>query len=129
MFFENTLHIRYRIIRTVVAKTDKLAQVLLEPDKWGPGNKHPTVDPTVREEIKTFIQNIPENESHYSRVSSWWEYIDGSKSISNLHEDYVAACKEKNEKYGNYIMFYRKFKYFAFPTKRRSVRFMYFIQK
>lgn len=75
----------------------------------GRHNKHPTVDPAVCEGMKTFIQNIPRIESHYILARSSRKYIDGSKTISDLHEDYMAICKEKSEKYGNYVMFYRIF--------------------
>lgn len=110
MFFENTLDINSRVIKTTREKT-KTAN-LLDTDNRGKHGNHFTVDPAIREDIQNFIKKIPRIETFYFGARSSKEYIEGSKSISELHTDYVEECKQKNfqdDKIGIYTMFYRIF--------------------
>lgn len=109
VFFMNTLNINSRIIRTVLEKSNKVANVLLESDQRGKHGNQPKVKPEIREGIKAFIESIPKIESHYTRAHSSKLFIDGSKTVTNLHKDYVIQCKEKKIEYGNYQLFYRIF--------------------
>lgn len=109
LFFKNTLDINDRPIRTVLTKQNKVADTLLEDDLRGKHGKQKKVSEVVRNGIKQFIQNIPKIESHYTRANTSKLFIDGSKTISQLHADYVTECKTKNAPYGNYVLFYRVF--------------------
>ncbi|EZA58416.1 hypothetical protein X777_01373 [Ooceraea biroi] len=109
LFFKNTLDINDRPIRTVLDKKNKVANVLLESDQRGRYGKQKTVDPSVREGIKQHIDSIPKIESHYTRANTSKLFIDGSKSIADIHKDYVAKRKEKNVPFANCVLFYRVF--------------------
>ncbi|CAG9818119.1 unnamed protein product [Phaedon cochleariae] len=109
LFFENTLDINDRTIRTVQEKRNKVANILLEPDRRGKHGKHKTLDPTIREGIRQHINPIPRIESHYTRANTSRTFIDGSRSLADIHRDYVSKCREKNELYGSYAIFQRVF--------------------
>ncbi|XP_068209112.1 uncharacterized protein [Palaemon carinicauda] len=108
LFFKNTLDINDRPIRTVLEKQKKNAGTLLEPDLRGKHDNHATVSQEIRDGIKQHIDSIPKIESHYTRPNTSKTFIDGSKSIADIHKDYVAKCKEQKQ-FGNYTLFYRIF--------------------
>lgn len=108
-FFKATLDITDRPIRTVTEKQHKVANTLLEKDQRGKHGKQPKIDERIKADIKDHISSIPKIESHYTRANTSKHFIDGSKSIAEIHKDYVAKCKEKNVPFGNYILFYRIF--------------------
>ncbi|CAH1107483.1 unnamed protein product [Psylliodes chrysocephalus] len=99
IFFKNTLDINDRPIRTVLAKRNKIADVLLEDDQRGKHGMQRKVDENIRNGIVQFIDKIPKVESHYTRSNTTRQFIDGSKTISQLHSDYVTDCKVKNIPY------------------------------
>jgi len=109
LFFKNTLDINDRPIRTVLEKQNKIANILLEGDKRGKHGNHVKVDDKIRDSIIKHITLIPKIESHYARADTSKHFIDGSRSIADIHRDYVANCKEKNVPFGNYVLFYRIF--------------------
>ena len=109
LFFKNTLDINDRPIRTVLEKQNKLADVLMEPDKRGKHGKHVSVEPEIRKGVKEHIESIPQIESHYTRATSTRTYICGSKTIADIHRDYVQKSKEQEVPYANYTFFYRIF--------------------
>lgn len=108
-FFQNTLGITDRPIRTVLEKQNKVGGVLLEEDNRGKHSNHAKVDDEIRKSIKEHIDSIPKMESHYCRANTSKEFIDGSRSIVDIHKDYVEICKSKEHPYGNYTLFYRIF--------------------
>lgn len=69
------------------------------------------IDAALKEGVRNFIEKIPKIKSHYTRANPNTSklFIDGSKSIADLHKDYINDCKEKNVPFVNYIMFYRIF--------------------
>ncbi|KAL4711225.1 hypothetical protein ACJJTC_019066 [Scirpophaga incertulas] len=109
VFFKNTLDINDRPIRTVLEKRDKVANILMEEEKRGKHGNQATVDVRVREGMRNFIETIPKIESHYTRANTSKHFIDGSKTIAELHKDYLSYCKENNFPHGNYVLFYRVF--------------------
>lgn len=109
LFFKNTLGITDRPIRTVMFKRNKVAGTILAPDYRGKHSNHPKVDESIRSAIKAHIESIPKIESHYTRANTSKEFIDGSRSIAEIHKDYVDICKSKNVPYGNYMLFYKIF--------------------
>uniref|UniRef100_A0A6P7FZ14 Uncharacterized protein LOC114334216 n=1 Tax=Diabrotica virgifera virgifera TaxID=50390 RepID=A0A6P7FZ14_DIAVI len=78
-------------------------------DNRGCHSNHVHVDDALKTAAKAFIEDIPKIESHYIRANSKRHYIDGSKTISDIHRDYVQHCKNNNVGFVNYIMFYRIF--------------------
>lgn len=104
--FKNTLDINDRTIRTV---TEKSIGGILKEDRRGKHKKHYTVGETIKNDIRAHIKGIPRIESHYLRAQTTREYIDGGKSISDLHRDYVEQCKKAGQNYGNYVMYSRIF--------------------
>lgn len=109
VFFKNTLDINDRPIRTVQEKRNKVATVLLEEDRRGKHGKQQRIDAVLKEGVKNFVEKIPKIESHYTRANTSKNFIDGSKSVAELHRDYIADCKEKKTPFVNYVMFYRIF--------------------
>ena len=81
----------------------------MKTDQRGKHKNHPTVDLEVSNGIKEHINSIPRIESHYTRADSSRDYIDGSKSLAQIHRDYVEICRENNRPFGNYALFHRIF--------------------
>lgn len=109
VFFKNTLCINNRPITTALSKKNKETNISLMTDNRGRHGKQPKIDDNIKEGAKQFIDSIPKIESHYTRAHSRRTFIDGSKTISDLHHDYVEICKEKKVPFINYVMFYRIF--------------------
>lgn len=109
LFFRNTLDINDRNIRTVQNKRNKVANALVEEDNRGKHGKQKKIDIALKEGVRSFIEKIPKIESHYTRANTSKLFIDGSKSIAELHTDYINDCKNQNMPFVNYIMFYRIF--------------------
>lgn len=116
--FRKTLDISYRLIRTV---SEKSFGGFLNEDERGKHDKHYSVDETIKNNMRDYIKNIPKIESNYLRQQTtreyiclfffffFDEYIDGGKTIADLHRDYVDQCKRDELSYGNYVMFSRIF--------------------
>ncbi|KAJ8937236.1 hypothetical protein NQ314_011991 [Rhamnusium bicolor] len=100
--------INNRVIQTVLKK-HKVCQSgkIVEADKWGKHNNHYKVDQQIKNEIREHIKSIPRIDSHYCRSHTSKEYIEGCKTLADLHRDYLKICEEKNLPVGNYHM-YRK---------------------
>lgn len=105
LFFKNTLDINDRNIRTVMEKKGKNATAIFDDDQRGKHKNHPTVDVEISNGIKEHIDNIPRVESHYIRADTTRSYIDGSRSLAEIHRDYVINCRENGRPYGNYPFF------------------------
>ena len=43
------------------------------------------VDDVLKEGVKNFVEKIPKIESHYTRANTSKHFIDGSKSIADIH--------------------------------------------
>ncbi|KAJ8963754.1 hypothetical protein NQ314_005405 [Rhamnusium bicolor] len=102
-FFIATLAINNRVIQTVLKK-QKVCQSgkIVEVDKRGKHNNHYKVDQQIKNEIREHIKSIPRIDSHYCRSHTSKEYIEGSKTLADLHRDYLKICEEKNLPVGNY---------------------------
>lgn len=109
IFYINTLAINNRPIETALKKKNKQTNVTLLKDNRGCHSNHAHVDDTLKNAARDFIKAIPKIESHYIRAKSNKHYIDGSKTISDIHRDYVEHCKNNNMAFVNYVMFYRIF--------------------
>ncbi|CAB3231933.1 unnamed protein product [Arctia plantaginis] len=109
LFFKNTLGITDRPIRTVMFKRNKLAGTILAGDTRGKHSNHPKIDESIRSAIKTHIESITKIDSHYTRANTSKEFIDGSRTIAEVHKDYVDISKRQNVPYGNYMLFYKIF--------------------
>lgn len=102
-FFKNTLAITDRPIRTVLTKKINFEE------KRGKHGNHSSVAPGVKESIRNHIEKIPTVESHFCRAQTKRQYVDGSKTVRELHRDYVEECKQNNQIPGNYVMYSRIF--------------------
>lgn len=109
LFFKNTLDINDRPIRTVIEKRNKIGGAVPEPEKRGKHTNHKTIDPAIRQGIREFIESIPKIESHYTRAKTSRQFIDGSRSLAQIHRDYVASCTEKHKPSASYTIFTRTF--------------------
>lgn len=108
-FFKATLCINDRPLRTVVEKQDSFTGKIIANDYRGKHKNHVKVPYSVKEDIRHHIQSIPRIESHYCRANTSKEFIEGGKSIADLHRDYKSECKEKNIFAANYVMYARIF--------------------
>lgn len=82
---------------------------MLDLDNRGKHSQHFHLDPAIKEGIIQHINSIPKIESHYCRVDTKRLYIDGGKTIADLHRDYELDCQSKNLPSANYLMYYRTF--------------------
>lgn len=82
---------------------------LLISDQRGKHGQHKKIDASIKDGIRQHIDSIPRIESHYCRANTAREFIDGGKTIVDLHKDYVNECKAKQLPYGNYILYHRIF--------------------
>lgn len=105
-FFKSTLNISDRPIRTVSSKT---AGGILSVDFRGKHGHHFHLDENIKKSVKEHIETIPRIESHYCRQVSTREFIDGAKTVAQLHRDYVCDCKKKNMPFANYLMYSKIF--------------------
>lgn len=108
-FFRSTLGISDRPIRTVISKRKHSPGGIVKLDLRGNHGNHKKIDISIKNGIRKHIESVPTIESHYCRADTSKEYIDGEKSVAELHNDYVTDCKERQEPYGNYILYYRIF--------------------
>ncbi|XP_073969707.1 uncharacterized protein [Rhodnius prolixus] len=109
VFFRNTLDINDRPIRTVQNKRNKVAGAVIEPDLRGKHGMHRSLDPAIREGVRKHIDSIPKIESHYTRANTTRQFIDGSKSLADIHRDYKAICEENKEPFASYAIFQQIF--------------------
>ncbi|XP_073999030.1 uncharacterized protein [Rhodnius prolixus] len=107
-FFRSTLDITDRPIRTVISKRDQVGG-MIAPDFRGKHEKHHRLDANIKEGIRRHINSIPRIESHYTRARSSREFIEGGKSLRDLHRDYVKECTENNLPYGKYLIYHQVF--------------------
>nr|CAI5856102.1 unnamed protein product [Callosobruchus analis] len=83
-FFIATIAINSTIIKIAVRK--KLASGVLD--------------------VRAYINSILRVESHYCRSNTAKKYIEGGKTIADLHRDYVRLCEDLRKSSVNYIMNY-----------------------
>lgn len=105
-FFKATLDISDRPIRTVIAK---LNEGFLQEDLRGKHGHHSKVDPAIKDGVIDHINTIPRIESHYLRAQSTREFIEGGKSLADLHRDNKNECIQRNVPYANLTMYSRIF--------------------
>ena len=87
IFFKSTLIID-RPIRTVIAKTEN---GVTEGELKGCHRNHRRLDESIRDRRRKHNGFKPRNENHYLHAHTR-EFIEGGKTIANLHRDYIANC-------------------------------------
>ncbi|CAH1102530.1 unnamed protein product [Psylliodes chrysocephalus] len=97
-FFLSTLDLSDRFTRTVTEKTISNTEGIVTEDLRGKHGKQRRVDNNLKEGVKNFVKSIPMK-----------DYVDGSKTIAEIHRDYVKKCEENGETSVNYMMFNRIF--------------------
>lgn len=75
-----------------------MANCLLADDRRGKHDKHPRVDEAIKNGIREYIAAISKIESHYTRANTSRVFIDGSKNIADIHNDYVSIQQKKKKK-------------------------------
>ncbi|CAG9763632.1 unnamed protein product [Ceutorhynchus assimilis] len=100
LFLKATLDINDRPIRTVISKKDQNGFV--EGELRGKHGKHPKIDDDLTQRIIRHINTIPIIESHYLGEQTEREYIDGSKTISDLYRDFKQDQINENKSFGSY---------------------------
>ncbi|KAJ8915396.1 hypothetical protein NQ315_008284 [Exocentrus adspersus] len=82
---------------------------IIKEDFRGKHTNHVSVDISIRKGVKEHIESIPRIESHYCRADTKREFIEGSKTIADLHRDYTIMCQEKNINSASYRTYYEIF--------------------
>uniref|UniRef100_A0A6P7G4W5 Uncharacterized protein LOC114337687 n=1 Tax=Diabrotica virgifera virgifera TaxID=50390 RepID=A0A6P7G4W5_DIAVI len=106
-FYKATLNISGRMIFTVQNKMNN--NDFSQTDLRGRHDSHRKISPELRSAIMEHIQSIPKIESHYLRASTTKEYIDGSKNIKDLFNDFKLKQKHDNRDAGTYSIYYKLF--------------------
>ncbi|GFY17327.1 uncharacterized protein TNCV_1091001 [Trichonephila clavipes] len=96
-FFKKTFDLLDQAICTTFEKTDKSTGVLSLEMRGKHGNDQ-KLDQDLVQSVDVHIEKIPRISSHHCRSQSSREYIDGGKSIAELHRDYLK--KKKGVKHG-----------------------------
>lgn len=91
------------VISTVIKKQNEIGVV--ELDRQGKHNTHPKISDAVKDSIRSHINSIPRMESHYLRKQTSKEFIEGGKTIADLHRDYVRQCEVEGKPSANYHMY------------------------
>lgn len=95
-FFKSTLDINDKVILTVRKKTN--VEGFVTEDLRGKHSKHAKLTEESAEVCK-FINSIPRIESHYIRAQSSRQYIEGSKSLTQIYEDYKKECVSNSKRF------------------------------
>ncbi|XP_072389593.1 uncharacterized protein [Diabrotica undecimpunctata] len=106
-FYKATLDISDRMIFTVQNKMNN--NDFSQTDFRGRHDSHRKISPELRAAIIEHIQSIPKIESHYLRASTTKEYIDGSKNIKDLFNDFKLKQENDNRDAGTYSKYYKIF--------------------
>ncbi|XP_050515305.1 uncharacterized protein LOC126890430 [Diabrotica virgifera virgifera] len=106
-FFLNTLDISKRTVSTALEKCNN--EGFIEGERRGKHGKHIKLDDNLLQGMFNFINAIPRIESHYLRNQTTREYIDGGKTLSDLHRDYKLECQQNKKLFGNYTAFRKTF--------------------
>lgn len=107
-FFKNTLDINDRTIQTVRNKT---LTGFVSDDNRGRHKHHKTISDDLKIYVREHINSIPRVESHYLRAQTSKEFIDnkefidGGKTIAQLHRDYKTLCNSEGRPSVNYHMY------------------------
>lgn len=101
-FFIATLGITVRCIRTLKAK---IKESTVAEDNRGKHSNHKEIPKEIKDGVRAHILSIPTIESHYTRAHSEKLYIDGSKTIAQLHRDYKAECDNQRKPFANLTMY------------------------
>lgn len=107
-FFMATLDISSRPLRTVINKTSTTTEASVAGDMRGKHGNHFKVPDAVKDGIRRHIESIPRIESHYCRSNTSREFIDGGKSIADLHRDYIKQCQETHTPYSDSYLMYNQ---------------------
>lgn len=102
-FFKTTLDINDRVISTVLKK--RLQGGTVAEDRRGKHGSHQKVSDDVKNSVREHINSIPRIESHYLRKQSSKEFIEGGKTIAELHRDYERQRKAQGMQAANYHMY------------------------
>lgn len=112
-FFMATLGINSQVIQTVLKKKSSSVAGVIQPEKRGKHNNHQALSDTIKDEVRNHIRSIPRMESRNDfpcQSESKMEYIEGGKTVRDLHRDYVELCEEVKKPHVNYLMYYKIFK-------------------
>jgi hypothetical protein len=82
----------------------------MSPEQRGKHGNQKKIDPEIKQSVINHINSIPRIESHYCRAQTNREFIDGSKSVSELHRDYEAKREIEDKQAASYSMFNEIFK-------------------
>ncbi|KAK7600988.1 hypothetical protein V9T40_008429 [Parthenolecanium corni] len=107
-FFCDTLDITNRVIQTVLAKKS-ISPSCLRTDFRGKHKNQTRIPDEVKQGVRDHIDSIPRIESHYLRAQTAREFIDGGRSISDIHRDYLEDCRKADQPSANFQMYSKIF--------------------
>lgn len=106
-FFLNTLNITQTVIKTVRKKINPENGILEGEMRGKFSSEHRKLDPLLVKSVVDHLESIPKIESHYCRKDTSSLYIDGSKSVADIHRDYQKEQNLKGQEAASYDQ-YRK---------------------
>ncbi|KAJ8967717.1 hypothetical protein NQ314_002663 [Rhamnusium bicolor] len=63
------------------------------------------IDDDIKNEVRAHINSIPRIESHYLRAQTCKEFIEGGKTIAELHRDDKLQCEADGKPFANYHLY------------------------
>lgn len=86
----STLGINDRVVRTVIHKINWKSddKKVVSLDNRGKHLNYNKVSDEIKKSIRNHISSTPRIDSHYICAESQVEYIEGGKSVSQLHRNY-----------------------------------------
>lgn len=94
------------MIQTTKTKYDENG--ILQDDFKGRHENHKKISTELHNDIKDHINSIPRIDSHYLRALTSREYIEGSKTITDLYRDFQKQQSERGGA-GKFCMYYKIF--------------------
>ncbi|KAF2902224.1 hypothetical protein ILUMI_03959 [Ignelater luminosus] len=85
-------------------RQEKAVPGIVELDKLGKHGNQLKLPEDIKEEVRKHINSIPKVKSHFCRAQAKKEYIEGVKSMADLHRDYVELCKAFGKSHVNYAI-------------------------
>lgn len=84
LFFMNTFGILERTLRTDIEGRNSSSTGGIPEDKRGKHAHHNQVNPEISQSVRDHVNSVPRIESHYTRVNTTRELIDGGLTVKEL---------------------------------------------
>ncbi|KAF8782107.1 hypothetical protein HNY73_012435 [Argiope bruennichi] len=98
-------------MQTLAPKVERVTLIATRiRDQRGKHQKHNKIEVTLVESVHKHINSIPKIPRHYCRQDTSRVYIEGGKSIADLHRDYKKEREIEGKKCATYDQYFQIFK-------------------